>query len=100
MEEEQLARMILFFLMLVLVIFYVIKYLLEARMKPVPAIGIYLSFYTFMAFCTWLFCIPTEKMDKTESESIKTTPIVTPIVTPTDIKIVTPTTPTVISDGL
>ena len=67
MEEEQLARMILFFLMLVLVIFYVIKYLLEARMKPVPAIGIYLSFYTFMAFCTWLFCIPTETAGETES---------------------------------
>jgi len=32
-----------------------IKYILESQNIPFPAIGVYLSFYGFMLFCSWLF---------------------------------------------
>lgn len=35
-----------------------IKYILESQHIPFPDIGVYLSFYGFMLFCSWLFYDP------------------------------------------
>jgi hypothetical protein len=41
------------------------------RMKSMPSVGIYFSFYTFMAFCAWLFYTPDQtNLDSTEPSNI------------------------------
>jgi hypothetical protein len=68
--EKRTIMIIASIFALIMFSYFVAKFILEANMKSVPSIGIYMTFYTFMAFCTWLFCAPDETPDDTIQEAI------------------------------
>jgi hypothetical protein len=47
-----------------------IKYMLESQNISFPAIGVYMSFYGFMLFCSWLFYDPTESLEEKLYENL------------------------------
>ena len=67
--EKSTTMIIAAIFALIMVIYFLSKFILEAQMKSVPSIGIYMTFYTFMAFCTWLFCAPDETPVNTPQEA-------------------------------
>ena len=48
-----------------------IKYILESQYIPFPDIGIYLSFYGFMIFCSWLFYDPEPALENKINQTME-----------------------------
>jgi hypothetical protein len=63
MLRECMSKIIFWSILGVWICVVAIKYILESQYIPFPEIGIYLSFYGFMIFCSWLFYDPEPALE-------------------------------------
>ena len=78
MFSECMSKIIFWVILGVWICVVAIKYILESQHNPFPSIGVYLSFYGFMLFCSWLFYDPEPSLENTLNPDITNIPEVIP----------------------